>query len=368
MKIENSSLIVHHFIPGDGPNALIESISMTEEVKVKILTLYKLDQKVPKFCLENGIEISSLGFENPSLFRQVFKFLRYIRSEKPKVVFAHSYYPSLICAVVSLLYRKTIFVPVRHHNQVHILSGNTKAIFLDKIITWFTQHTVAVSDSVKETLIAQGSDKRKVTVIYNGLSKPGSCYMGHNSSELKSVYKLVALGRIDWQKNYETMLRVIWRLRKDGYDVNLQILGGGNLQYLESLKVLQKDLGLLDCVSWLGRQSNIYSFLDDSDLFIHTAIDEACPLVLIETLMYGIPIASSNLGGSRDVLSGFYKGCDPNDIEGFSQMVTNMLANLNSSREYALSISNAAVEKFDSNQMQQKYTELSLQLLSQFKV
>ena len=84
--------------------------------------------------------------------------------------------------------------------------------------------------------------------------------------------------------------------------------------------------------------------------------------------MYGIPIASSNLGGSRDVLFGFYKGCDPNDIEGFSQMVTNMLANLNSSREYALSISNAAVEKFDSNQMQQKYTELSLQLLSQFKV
>lgn len=368
MKIENSSRVVHHFIPGDGPNALIESILMAEELQIKILTLYKIDQNVLKFCLDNGKEISSLGFENRSLLRQVLKFLRYVQSEKPKLVFAHSYYPSLICTIASLLYRKTIFVPVRHHNQVHILSGNRKAMFLDKMITRFTQHTVAVSDSVKETLVSQGSDNKKVTVIYNGLPKPGSSYVGHNSSESKPHYKLIALGRIDWQKNYETLLRVIWRLRKDGYDVNLQILGGGNLQYLEDLKLLQKDLGLLDCVSWLGRQSNIYSFLDDSDLFIHAAIDEACPLVLIETLMYGIPIASSNLGGSRDVLGGFYEGCDPNDIEGFSQMVSSMLINLNSSREYALSISKAAIEKFSSIQMQRKYTELSLKFLDSFKV
>ena len=368
MKIEDSSLIVHHFIPGDGPNALIESISMTADVQVKILTLYKLDQTVPNFCLENGIEISSLGLENRSLLHQVFKFLRYVRIEKPKVVFAHSYYPSLICTVASLFYKKTIFVPVRHHNQVHILSANTKAIFLDKMITRFTQHTVAVSDSVKETLIAQGSDKKKVTVIYNGLPKPESIYGAHNSREFESVYKLVALGRIDWQKNYEAMLRVIWRLRKDGYSVNLQILGSGNLQYLESLKVLQEELGLSDCVSWLGRKSKIYSFLDDSDLFIHTAIDEACPLVLIETLMYGIPIASSNLGGSRDVLVEFYEGCDPSDIEGFSLMVSNMLAHLNASREYALSISKTATEKFSPIQMQRKYTELSLKLLDSFKV
>ncbi len=368
MKTDQNLRTVHHFIPGDGPNALIESIAMTAEFQVKVLTLYNLDSTVPSFCADNGIRFSSLGFDHQSLLQQIIKFFRYIRTEKPRVVFAHSYYPSLICAAASLFYRKTIFVPVRHHNQVHVLSSNKRAIFLDKLITRITSHTVAVSDSVKETLVLQGANKEKVTVIYNGLPRPKFSYSAYHSKEGDHVYKLVALGRIDWQKNYESMLRVIKKLRDDGFSVHLQILGGGNHKYLESLKVLQENLGLSDYVFWLGRKSNVYPFLDESDLFIHTAIDEACPLVLIETLMFGIPIASSNLGGSKDVLADFYEGCDPSDIEGFSRMVSRMLVDLHSSRHYAQTISNAAIEKFSPLQMRKGYEELSMKLLNNFKV
>lgn len=363
MVPEKSTKTAIHFVPGDGPNGLIQAISMTSDLEVKILTLYSIDMTVPNFCKDNRIEIESLGFTEKDILKQAIGFIRYLYREKPKLVFAHSFYPSLICAIGRFFYWKTIFVPVRHHNRVHILSRNKKAMFLDQWISRVTTHTIAVSDSVKETLVEQGCNANKVSVIFNGLPKPPSTYSPKHEVGKDGPFKLIALGRIDWQKNYEGMLRIISILHRGGVDIELNILGGGNQEYLADLKKLQAELDILECVTWSGRQPDIYQYLDQADLFIHTAIDEACPLVLIETLMYGIPIVSSNLGGCRDVLKGFYPGRNPADVADFGNDILEALRNLDGARDYAASITNAAFERFNPIRMQDEYTSFSLNML-----
>ena len=368
MVQDKSTKTAIHFIPGDGPNGLIEAVSMTSDLKVNILTLYAIDKTVPNFCNKNGIKMNSLGFIKKNIFKQVVEFIRYLYREKPKLVFAHSFYPSLICAIGKVFYYKTIFVPVRHHNRVHIISGNRKAIFLDRWISRVTTHTIAVSDSVKETLVEQGCNANKISVIFNGLPKPPTTYEPKHEVGKDGPFKLIALGRIDWQKNYEGMLEVISILRHSGVELELNILGSGNQGYLAELKRLQVDLEITDCVTWSGRQPDIYEYLNKADLFIHTAKDEACPLALIETLMYGIPVISSNLGGCRDVLEGFYTGQNPTDVKEFSHDILGVLRNLDSAKEYAKSITDAAFEKFNPIRMQNEYTSFSLELLYRLKL
>jgi glycosyltransferase involved in cell wall biosynthesis len=363
MQPEKSDKAAIHFIPGDGPNALIQAISMTSDLEVKILTLYTMDTTVPNFCENNGIEIESLGFTEKNIYKQLICFLRYLNKEKPKLLFAHSFYPSLFCAIGRIFYWKTIFVPVRHHNRVHILSKNRKAMFLDKWISRVTTHTIAVSDSVRETLVEQGCNETKISVIFNGLPKPSTTYAPIHEVGTRGPFKVIALGRIDWQKNYEGMLRIVSALRHSGVELELNILGGGNQDYLAELKGLQAELDILDCVTWSGRQPNIYKYLNEADLFIHTAIDEACPLVLIETLMYGIPVISSNLGGCRDVLKGFYTGQNPTDVTEFANDILGVIKNFDSAKEYANSIADAAFERFNPTRMQREYTSFSLKLL-----
>ena len=368
MRTNEASKTVVHFIPGDGPNGLIQAISVTTNLRIKLLTLYTIDETVPKFCAKNDIEIITLGFSEKNLVKHVYEFLKYLYREKPRLVFAHSFYPSLICAFGRLFYWKARFVPVRHHNRVHIISKNRKAIFLDRWISRITSHTVGVSEAVKETLVEQGCSGEKISVIYNGLPSPAKLYSKKLSESSSEPFKLVAIGRIDWQKDYEVMLEIVYELRRGGMDLVLTVLGGGNHEYLEALQELQAELGLSHCVNWLGRRPNIYEYLDEADLLIHTALDEACPLVLIESLMYGIPIVSSDLGGSRDVLKGFYDGCNPHNIDEFCQKITDALASLSQSQDYALEITDKALERFSSLRMQLEYTELSLKLLSKFKV
>ena len=360
--------VIYHFIPGDGPNALIESIVLTPDLDVRILTLYNIDQSVPIFCKKNGISIETLGFEKKSTFKQLIKFLQFMSINRPTLLFAHSFYPSAIVASARFFFPWVRFVSVRHHNKVHILSGNRKAILADRLISFLTSLTVCVSEAVRETMIDQGARKSKLTVIYNGLSHPGIVYQYQQSRQPASTFQLIALGRIDWQKNYEGMLRVMSALKAKGVLFHLKILGSGNSEYLSHLKSIQFNLGLGDSVEWCGRKNDIYEYLEVADLFVHTAKDEACPLVLLESMMFGIPIVSSNLGGCRDVISGLYEGCDPEDTEKFAEMILESLKNLNSVGKNAVEISRVVTERFSSTKMQAAYTALSLNLLLNSKV
>ena len=355
-----SDLKVVHFVPGDGPNALVQSIASEPRLNIHILTLYDVDKTLPEYCSRKHLQILSLGFRKKNIPRQFFRFCRFLITEKPKLVYAHSFYPSLISSAAAIFFRKITFVPVRHHNTVHLISKNSKAIFLDRLISRVTTHTVAVSNAVKETIVDEGCHPRKVSVIFNGLPKPESHYPATRFLGETAPLKLIALGRIDWQKNYEGMLKCLSIIRNQGHQVELVVLGGGNYAYLEQLKIIQKDLGLIDAVSWLGRKSDIYSYLRDADMFIHTALDEACPLVLMETMMYGMPVFSSNLGGSGDVLDGFYEGADPRDIHDFSNKLIDALNSLMDLRIHAMQIRSRAIERFSDERMQIEYTKLSL--------
>jgi glycosyltransferase involved in cell wall biosynthesis len=79
--------------------------------------------------------------------------------------------------------------------------------------------------------------------------------------------------------------------------------------------------------------------------------------------MYGIPVISSNLGGCRDVLKGFYTGGNPSDIKEFSNDVLGVLRNIDSAKKYAESITDAAFDKFNPIRMQNEYSTFSLNLL-----
>ncbi len=357
LKCKNSVL---HFVPGDGPNALVQAISRTEKLEIGILTLYCVDKTLPQYCLENKISHQSLGFSKKNLMRQYIALVKFLFSKKPRVVFAHSYYPSLLCAAAAPIFRNTKFISVRHHNQVHILSQNRKAIFIDKLIAKLCFHTVAVSKAVKTTMVSQKAIPSKITVIYNGLPNPNRKYHKTDLAIDRKTFSLIALGRIDWQKNYEGMLRSVAHVVRCGYDLRLSILGAGDNNYLSTLRELQTELGLENVVEWLGRKADIYPYLQEADLFIHTAIDEACPLVLIETMMFGIPIFSTNLGGSQDVLDGYYLGSDPREIESFSTGLINSLNDLVALRKHALETSVRVITDFSDKKMQDEYTKFSL--------
>ncbi len=353
-----------HVVPGDARNKLVEEIIDSNLVNYGVVAIYSKDQTMQQRCYELGISFQGLGFKEKHLFRQSISLLCYVLKNNPRILLLHSFYPSLLGIGVALLCPLTKVISVRHHNTVHILSKNSKAVFLDKVISRISLRTIAVSHAVKETMINQGCKPEKVSVIHNGINTELN-YHSYEAINHKKL-RLVAAGRIDWQKNYETMLNVAAELKARSIDFKLSILGTGNKDY--GLLLIEKSrlLGVDDYVEWLGWQSNIENWFVESDIFLHTAIDEACPLVLIEALLVGLPVVSSTAGGSAEVILGFGKGCSAYDVSAYVNEILLTWANIDEIRLDARKQIPQVEQKFGARQMRKAYEATTLELLNDY--
>ena len=353
-----------HVVPGDAKNKLVEEIIDSNLVNYGVVAIYGEDQSMQQQCLELGISFRSLGFKKKNLLLQFVSLLFYVLRARPRSLFLHSFYPSLLGVGLVFLCPFTKIISVRHHNAVHLLSKNRKGIFLDKIIARMSFLTIAVSCAVKETMIRQGCKSEKILVIHNGIRLTKSNYERIPQTSSRSKIGLLAAGRLDWQKNYETMLRVAAELKNRQIDFNLTILGSGSENYATLLFEMTKQLGIGDQVRWLGWRANIEEWFAKSDIFLHTAVDEACPLVLIEALMSGIPVVTSNAGGTAEIIEGFATGCSVNDVSEYVDQIVSTWKNIDKVKLKAGDQVHLVDEKFGWARMRRTYEIYTLDILN----
>jgi len=352
-----------HVIPGDAKNKLVEEIVDSSALTYGVLEIYDADPSMRERCLELGIPFESLGFKTKKLLFQFLALYRYVLMNRPKTLFLHSFYPSVFGIGLVFLCPFTKIISVRHHNQVHLLSKNKKGILLDRLVGRVSFRTIAVSNTVKETLVNQGCKQSKVVVIYNGLKSASHSVERDSTKEVIPPLRLLAAGRLDWQKNYETMLLVAAELKNKSIDFNLSIIGSGGDAYSSKLFEMTRALKLEKEVKWMGWQKSIEYWFSQSDIFLHTALDEACPLVLIEALLYGIPVVTSKEGGSGEVISGFYSGCPGGDVGAFTEKIVSTWSDIRESASKALSLVPKAEKKFGAETMRQAYELVTLSYL-----
>jgi glycosyltransferase involved in cell wall biosynthesis len=353
-----------HVVPGDARNHLVEEIVDSNLIKYGVLAIYRADLSMRDKCLDLSIPFHTLGFTKKNLFFQFFALLIFVLKTRPRSLFLHSFYPSLLGAGLVFLCPFTKIISVRHHNAVHLLSNNRKGIILDRLIARVSFRTIAVSNAVKNTMIRQGCKKDKIVVIYNGISLRKS-KLDRNSPHIESSsLNLLAAGRLDWQKNYETMLQIALELKNKGVDFNLSILGTGNEIYSTSLFEKTRLLGITDCVKWEGWQPDIEYWFKKSDIFLHTAVDEACPLVLIEALLSGLPVIASDAGGSAEVIKDFASSCGVNDINTYVDQIILTWENFTQVKLKAQNQIPSVEKKFGSLRMKRDYEVLTLSFLN----
>lgn len=119
----------------------------------------------------------------------------------------------------------------------------------------------------------------------------------------KKRFTFITIGRLDKGKNHMLMLEALKYINAD-----LLIIGNGELK--NELNLYIKNNNLEDKVYLLGKKENPFCFLSIADSFIFTSNHEGFPNVLVEALVCGLPIISTDcLSGPREILA---PSSDPN--------------------------------------------------------
>ena len=135
----------------------------------------------------------------------------------------------------------------------------------------------------------------------------------------------LSVGRLDYSKNYDMLLRVSKKLIDENYNFKVYIIGDG--QEKEKLNKLIHDMNMEKHFILLGKKDNPYPYIKNCNMFLLSSRYEGLPTVIIEALILHIPCLSTEVAGIHELLdTKFGVICDNNE-EDFYLKFKELLSN-----------------------------------------
>ena len=117
-----------------------------------------------------------------------------------------------------------------------------------------------------------------------------------------SAKRLIAVGRMEYQKNFPELLRIWSRVAPTFPDWELHIYGDGWM--LNVLKQQAEELGVASQVTFEGAVSDMEIAYASSSIYLMTSHFEGLPMVLLEAQSVGLPAVSyACSSGPRDIIT-----------------------------------------------------------------
>lgn len=270
-----------------------------------------LAQNVPQGC-----EVHILGTQRLRNF--ISKLRDFLKAEQPDGVLASSWPFSAATVIAVKLYSLTTPVVISEHSDFRTgiersAEFTPKDKFLLKYVSKYiynrAHRIVGVSQGVIDGLIAvAGVNERKTIVISNPVrnfkadppEKPEERHL-RESFWADATVKLLAVGRIVAEKDYEIMVEALSILKEKG-NFKLIIVGDGRLRAAVQSKI--ELLGLEKAILLAGESYSVSQYYDNADLFLMSSSSEGFGNVLVEALSFGLPIVSTDCqSGPAEILA-----------------------------------------------------------------
>ena len=185
--------------------------------------------------------------------------------------------------------------------------------FLIRSVYSHADQIVTVSDGVSQDLVENFSiPKDIITKINNPYEIDKIQQLAEELIEeewLNNNYYLTILnvGSLTKQKDHTILIKVFARLLNKFEYLRLIIVGDGVER--QKLLSLLKDLGIESYVKLTGFKDNPYAYMSRADIFVLSSLYEGFPNVLIEAMICGCPVVSTDCrSGPNEIIKNRHNG------------------------------------------------------------
>lgn len=166
----------------------------------------------------------------------------------------------------------------------------------------FDRH-VFVAETVKKDFLSLFPQNHPCDVIYNTLESELIVKKSKEPAEKivdDGAFRLIAIGTLKASKGFERLLKIMFRLIREGYSLHLYLLGTGPLKEKLETYIYKNDME--DVVSFLGYDENPYKYLSKCDLFVCSSYAEGFSTAATEALIVGTPVCTVEVSGMKEML------------------------------------------------------------------
>lgn len=256
---------------------------------------------------EAGLPTHILGLRevDPAGTLRLANLLRKIKPDILHCHDGHSVLPGQLAARVVSKKKLSVFA---HRRTVFKIRGSWKyGGRVDQVI--------AISEAVREQVLAAGIPASKCTVVYSGLEFPDD--LPRESPEAQALRGELKLGdksiliahaaALTSEKRHADMIAALEKLHHEqvkdrrGSDVHLAIAGTGELE--ADLKALVKQKGVASRVHFLGFRRDLRPLWAAADAVVFSSEAEGLCTALVEAQGAGLPAVVTRAGGMTEVVA-----------------------------------------------------------------
>ena len=350
--------VVRTLTHGGGAERLIfdlyNELNIRNDIHFKILVLQK-SEIFKEYNISNADyyenkmkDVFYLNYQiKLSLFRKnkinIDEYQNIVNEFKPDIIHSHLYLAELVSR--EYIAKKPKYVTHVHDNIVQFRKFSLKTIIYKSILTNYYErfrllnkykqtktHFICISEETKKFIHNNLPKKvRKKTIILPNAIDLNRFSLIKKTITNDSSVQFISIGSLATRKNHLFLIDVIDNLKNKGYSVHLTILGEGVERFNIENKI--QKLNLNNEITLKGNVSEIVSYLDSSNVYLHSAISEPFGLVLLEAMASGLPVVSLDGKGNRDIVKDNYNGFLIEDIS-IDLMCEKIIYLLNNKKEY----------------------------------
>jgi glycosyltransferase involved in cell wall biosynthesis len=264
-----------------------------------VIPLFTFKNKYIKFLLNVFTQFNIFTFI--SLVYKIHKL-------KPQSLISFAEWPNLYAGLGKFFFSNQMSVFL-FEQKLNTFINNYKFYGVSPIIKHLSvkecskaDKILACSQQVKLSVRQQIRDK-PISVVYN----PVDCKRSNQLSNQYCVLDInptcinfVAIGRLERQKDYPTMLRAFEMAFYFKKNIVLYILGIGSEK--NNLESLVMNFESKNSIHFTGFVENPFAYLKHSDVLIHSALFEGFGNVFVEALAIGVPILTTDCSSPNEII------------------------------------------------------------------
>ena len=228
------------------------------------------------------------------------------------------------------------------------------------------QRVVAVSQFVRQLLVASGVDLRRIDVVYDGFDRAGVTSKEKARQRLgipADACLVGCAGQFVAEKGHPSLIRAFAEVSQVIPNAILVIIGDGELK--EDYLTLVQELDLEGKVLFPGFAPDLESVLPALDLFVFPSLHEGLGSSLLIAMACDVPICASRTGGIPELIQDRKTGYlfNPGDTGAITQTVLEALESPGQRRSLAEAAAKDVIRKFSVERMVEATREVYANVL-----
>ena len=340
--------------------------NIDKKYKVILICLRSPDRKsdlLKKKAEEIGVKVISVDVNGKIDFSSIKHIREILKSHQVKILHSHDFKSNLYGVIAS----KNLGM-----KRIMTAGGTTRDsimkkfyVYMDETFTYrFYDYIVAVSREIFYKLLEKNITQEKVIIVENGIDE--SLYDDdadrthiNDPFPINNTNKVFAvIGRLFPDKAHRYFIDAFSDIKK-AYPTSVAlIIGEGPSE--EEIRKQVIDLKLEDSVFLCGVRKDMMYVYKNIDYLVLPSLTEGLPYVLLEAMLFKVPVLATNVGGIPNIVINDVTGylVPAGDVQSLKNGMEKMLSNPEKTREMAEEGYKLVHEKYSARRMAEDYRRL----------